>query len=119
MEKKRGEGIEAQRTRRRLNQDSISDVYETEVYKTIKKKFSSGITQKELKLVAQIICSKTSLKLDREASRDKRVLIKWFIEHWDEIEPHIEHISIYDENDNIIDEDRENNERKAKEAKKN
>jgi hypothetical protein len=47
--------------------------------------FGPGVTHGELKSLAQLICVETGLKLDRDASRDNRVLIKWFQDNWQQI----------------------------------
>ncbi|EAY16333.1 hypothetical protein TVAG_359410 [Trichomonas vaginalis G3] len=86
---KRGDGTEAARVRKRLaNFDSERCIAWIE----IQKRFGSGITHSELKSIAQVICEhqrEPHLKLDRDASRDNRVLLKWFTENWSIIEPHL------------------------------
>jgi hypothetical protein len=78
----RGRGAEAQRVTARLNGfDSES----SEAWRRIKSAFGPGVTHGELKSLAQLICAETGLKLDRDASRDNRVLIKWFQENWQQI----------------------------------
>ncbi|KAH0795906.1 hypothetical protein GPJ56_000154 [Histomonas meleagridis] len=101
----RGQGVEGKRVRERLGPEQC---YESKEWNFLKKKFSSGVTQSELRSIAQIVCLKANLKLDREASRDKRVLIKWFGENWNVVEPYVQRIYLHDSEEKIIDEDREN-----------
>ena len=103
---KRGHGLEARRVNQRLKG---FDLDQSKEWGILKKKFSSGITHNELKSIAQIVCLKSNIKLDREASRDNRVLIKWFVENWHTIEPYIQHISLHDDNKEIIDDERVEN----------
>lgn len=99
---KRGQGAEAQKVSVRL---SGFNPNESEAWKTITHQFTIGATHNELKSVAQILCTLTGLRLDREASRDNRVLIKWFDENWDLLKVHVHHIHLRDENEKIIGDD--------------
>ena len=109
---KRGEGAEAKRVAERLNGFN----YETsETWRILKEKFSSGVTHSELKSVAFVLCQYAEgLALDRDATRDNRVLIKWFDEHWDIIKNLIDKVSLKDEKEVVI-----NQERELKESKGN
>ena len=101
---KRGHGTEAKRVADRLN----GFKYETsEIWKTLKNKFSSGITHNELKSVACVCCHFTKLTLDRDATRDNRVLIKWFDEHWDVLKDVIDKVTLRDEKETPINLERE------------
>ena len=75
----RGKGNEAKRVNARLNG---FDHANSNVYKCLRQKFGATVTHRELKSIAKIICLHTGLKLDRDATRDCRVLIKWFDENW-------------------------------------
>lgn len=99
--KKRGEGVEAKRVQDRLRGFQIED---SPAFRAIQKQFTGGVTHSELKSIALILCEQVCppLKLDRDASRDNRVLIRWFDEHWDKIRPVISKIHLRDENENII-----------------
>ena len=81
---KRGLGADAKRVTKRLEGFAPQ---KSEAWSKIVTLFSSGITRNELRSVAQIICIKTHLKLDRDATRDLRVLVKWFSDHWDVVSP--------------------------------
>lgn len=52
------------------------------------------IKQNELLSIAQIISEKTSVKLDREATRRKSVLLKWFDDNWDQILPTLQFVRL-------------------------
>jgi hypothetical protein len=78
------------------------DLEDSRAWRHIVKQFTIGVTHAELKSVAQILCSITRLKLDRDATRDNRVLVKWFDENWEVIEPHISSLHLRDDNDSII-----------------
>ena len=111
----RGEGAEAKRVAERLN----GFQYETsETYQILKHKFSSGVTHNELKSVALVLCQHAGLTLDRDATRDNRVLIKWFDENWDKLKDYIDKIQLKDQNDQVINYEREiSNTKNANEQK--
>jgi hypothetical protein len=75
----RGHGPEARRVTARLNGFESDS---SEAWHRIKSTFGPDVTHGELKSLAQLICLETGLKLDRDAGRDNRVLIKWFQENW-------------------------------------
>lgn len=97
----RGKGNEAKRVNARLNG---FDHANSNVYKCLRQKFGATVTHSELKSIAKIICLHTGLKLDRDATRDCRVLIKWFDENWTTISPNLDNITLCDEKENVIDE---------------
>lgn len=74
----------------------------SEVWNFLIAQFSSGITQSELRSIAQIVCYKTNLKLDRDSFRDRRVLIKWFNDNWMAIKDIVSQIHLLDEQENVI-----------------
>ena len=96
---KRGLGADAKRVTKRLEGFSPQ---KSEAWSKIVTLFSSGITRSELRSVAQIICLKTNLKLDRDATRDLRVLVKWFSDNWEVIAPVIYTIQLRDANFEVI-----------------
>ena len=49
--------------------------------------YGPKVKQEELVSIADLICEKVNLKLDRDARRRKIVMIKWFEEHWQQIQP--------------------------------
>lgn len=95
----RGQGAEARRVNARLTGFRVK---QSNAYKSICKKFSPNITHSELKSVAMIICLQTGLKLDRDATRDNRVLIKWFDENWTVIKKNWDFITLLDDERNTI-----------------
>lgn len=102
---KRGEGAEAKRVAQRLNG---FDYQNSEIYKILKQKFSSGVTHSELRSIAQVCCHfSKKLVLDRDAQRDNRVLIKWFEENWNILKDLVDQIKLRDENEEIINLQRE------------
>lgn len=93
------------------------DPKNSQVYQILVSKFSSGVTHSELKSIAQICCKFCkNLTLDRDASRDNRVLIKWFEENWSIIQTIINDIHLRDDNEKIINLEREQ-EKKAPNVK--
>ena len=99
FKKQRGEGSDAVKVIKRIKG---FDPNESEACRRIHSKFGQSIVHKELKAIAEIICEKIGITLDRDAKRDDRVLHKWFQENWEVIEPLIERIQLYDKNDNLI-----------------
>lgn len=99
----RGQGAEAKRVNARLIGFIVK---KSNAYRSLCKKFSPNITHSELKSIAKIICLQTGLKLDRDATRDNRVLIKWFDENWVVIKKNLDYITLLDEDKNTIDNDR-------------
>ena len=100
----RGTGVDAKRVAERLKGFN----YEiSNTWQELRKRFSSGVTHSELKSVAQVLCCYTKLKLDRDAQRDNRVLIKWFDENWETLKDYINKISLKDENERSINLERE------------
>lgn len=95
----RGEGSDAKRIAERLMN---FDQKESEAYKSIMRRFSAGITHAELKRIAEIFTVNNKLRLDRDAKRDNRVLIKWFDENWGIIGPQFYRLHAYDEDNNPV-----------------
>jgi hypothetical protein len=90
----RGAGAEAKQIQNRL---AGFDLESSDVWKVIQTKFGAQIIHTELRSIAQLICGETGLKLDRAASRDNRVLVKSFSDHWKAISPIIDHFYLCDE----------------------
>lgn len=57
------------------------------VWKQLCCRFGPKLNQEELVSVADLLCEKLNIKLDRDARRRKSVIIKWFEEHWTQIHP--------------------------------
>lgn len=99
----RGQGAEAKRVNARLTGFKMK---QSTAYKYLCRKFSPNVTHTELKSIATILCLRTGLKLDRDATRDNRVLIKWFDENWPIVKKNLEFIKLLDDDQNIINESR-------------
>jgi hypothetical protein len=90
----RGTGLEAKQIQSRL---AGFDLESSHVWKVIQTKFGAQIIHNELRSIAQLICGETGLRLDRAASRDNRVLVKWFSDNWTTIAPVIDHLYLCDQ----------------------
>jgi hypothetical protein len=95
----RGEGPEARRVAERLEG---FDLENSEAWLGIVDQFTIGVRHFELKSVADLVCKLTGLRLDRDAQRDNRVLVKWFQENWAVIQPHLVTIHLRDEGEQMI-----------------
>jgi hypothetical protein len=95
----RGEGPEARRVAERLEG---FDLEKSEAWIGIVDQFTVGVRHFELKSVADVVCKLTGLRVDRDAQRDNRVLVKWFQENWPVIQPHLVHIHLRDEGEQLI-----------------
>lgn len=100
----RGKGVEATRVMNRLEGFNRE---KSKAWIEIKTRFGPGITHNELKSIAVLVGEKTGEKLDRDATRDSRVLVKWFDERWDKIESIVQKIYLHDNNEEIINAERE------------
>ena len=96
----KGRGKDAQRIYIKLHD---FDIYKSEAWNFICKQFSCGITHHELLSIAQLISQQTGLRLNRDESRDNRLLIKWYSDNWTKISPLISMIHIRDDQEQIID----------------
>jgi hypothetical protein len=66
------------------------------VWKEIAARFGTNIKQPELLSIANVLASHANLKLDRDAKRRKSVLIKWFDEHWPQVQPYLDYVVLED-----------------------
>ena len=96
---KRGQGSDAHRINERIKN---FDPRHSPACRKINKKFGLGIIHEELKVVAEFLCQKLNLVLDRDAKRDNRALRKWYDENWDQIAPEIDRIELLDKEFNVI-----------------
>lgn len=95
MKKPQGQGLEAKRVESRL---AGWDINESPARKGIAEQFPQGVTHYELKEIAKFICREVAgLKLDRDATRDNRVLVKWFDENWECLKDIISRTKLCDE----------------------
>jgi hypothetical protein len=49
--------------------------------------YGPELSQQELVSIADLICPRLNIKLDRDARRRKIVMLKWFEENWSTIQP--------------------------------
>ena len=97
----RGEGNDAKRVMQRITD---FDYEHSAAFIEIKRRFYSGLTHPELLRIGEILAGFTGLKMDRDAKRDNRVLVKWFDENWEVIRGEMANIMLYDKNENLISE---------------
>lgn len=72
-------------------------------WKEITRHFSTGIRHNELVSIANILVKTYDLPaLTRYCHRSFAVLIKWFQDNWDRIDPVIHNIKLLDENNRVI-----------------
>lgn len=77
--------------------------YNCDAWKQITQQFSSGVRHNELVSVANILIANYELPaLTRYCHRSFAVLIKWFQDNWDRIDPVIRNIRLLDENQRVI-----------------
>jgi hypothetical protein len=50
-------------------------------------RFGPRLSQEELISIGTLVAATLQIKLDRDARRRKVVMVKWFEEHWAEIQP--------------------------------
>ena len=77
-------------------------VKESRAWKAICSHYGSSLNQVELLSLAEVLGHILSIKVDREAKRRKEVLIKWFDENIDKIEPMLDRVIPEDQNGNEI-----------------
>lgn len=92
---KRGEGSEGKDVAKLL---LGFDPSKSDACHALDRQFGKAITHLELLSIAQIICKKISITLNRQALRDDRVLHLWFHENWNFISPIIGKFEIFDAN---------------------
>lgn len=84
------------------------DYKSSPTWKKIQHLFSTGIRHTELLSVAEVLVHLTGApNVSRSCHRSFPVLIKWFDDNWEILEPFIYRISLLDENKNKIDFSRE------------
>ncbi|EAX97547.1 hypothetical protein TVAG_006780 [Trichomonas vaginalis G3] len=66
------------------------------VWHEITQRFGANIKQPELLSIANVLAQNASIKLDRDAKRRKSVLIKWFEENWNAIQPYLAYVVLED-----------------------
>lgn len=66
------------------------------VWHEITQRFGANIKQPELLSIANVLAQNAGIKLDRDAKRRKSVLIKWFEENWNAIQPFLAYVVLED-----------------------
>jgi hypothetical protein len=67
---------------------------DNEVWKEITSRFGANLKHPELLSIANVLATNAMIKLDRDAKRRKAVLIKWFHEHWAEVSPFLDYVTL-------------------------
>ena len=80
-----------QRVQERLGQ---FDPYHSEQWTELTERFGSTIKQDELVSIANILSNELGITVDRDARRQKTVLIKWFSENWNAIHPLLDYVEM-------------------------
>jgi hypothetical protein len=79
-----------------------------EELRALSARFSSGVTFKELRSVAQIISECGGIgRPSRDALRSFRLLLAWFRQNWAAVVPWLALVQLRDNNDCVIDGTRE------------
>jgi hypothetical protein len=56
--------------------------------------YGPKLSHDELVSIGGLVANALQIRLDRDARRRKSVMIKWFEEHWIEIQPILWHIAL-------------------------
>ena len=64
------------------------------VWKHLCQHYGPKLRQEELVSIADVLCDKLNIKLDRDARRRKVVIVKWFEEHWHQVQHILAYISL-------------------------
>jgi hypothetical protein len=84
------------------------DFQSCEAWKHLKCQFGDGIRHKELSSIASVLSSEFEIQgPSRDAQRSFPVLIKWFSDNWNEVEPFLALFTLWDENFEPINRSRE------------
>jgi hypothetical protein len=90
----RGTGGDADRVRRRLEG---FDWETSEAWRILREQFGDTLKSNEIRSIAAVLCRKINgLKLDRDATRDGRVLVKWFQENLPVLQPALKYVALCD-----------------------
>jgi len=61
------------------------------------RRYGDRITHDELVSVAEVLNPYIGIKLDRDAKRRKNVMLKWFEDNWNTIEPWLSYVVLEDD----------------------
>jgi hypothetical protein len=85
--------LELERIQRRVG---VADWQESGIWVYLCWMFGPKVNQEELISIGKLVAETLRIKLDRDARRRKAVMIKWFEEHWIEIQPLLWYIKLED-----------------------
>jgi hypothetical protein len=89
------------------------DFRASHAWNAITNTFGSGIRHRELVSVAIVIAAHFGVaRVSRDAQRSYPVLVKWFDDNWEAVGPVLHRVSLRDNEDRVIDRDREDRDRK-------
>lgn len=91
-------GKEKKRTIRRLGTFQVEKSY---AYQRIKEKYGE-LTHATLIKLGKVFANLASLKVDRDATRNAKIMVKWFDENWEQISNHWDNVDLCDENLQVI-----------------
>jgi hypothetical protein len=87
-------------------------VTESPEYRVLQAQFSSTVTLKELRSIAEIICTLAGIREpSRDAKRNYSLILKWYVEKWADVSPWIALTHLVDARGIIVDGHREKVER--------
>jgi hypothetical protein len=96
----RGTGNDVERVRRRL---AGFDWERSDAWRIIREHFGPTIKSNEIRSIATLLYRKVSgLRLDRDAIRDGRVLLKWYQENLETISGVLQNIDLRDDSERVI-----------------
>ncbi|KAK8835756.1 hypothetical protein M9Y10_040576 [Tritrichomonas musculus] len=94
--KKRGTSDECKKIKSILEDfDPINSI----AYIKLTDKYGTNLTQTECLKIAEVISLKLDIALDRDSRRRFPMLIKWFNDHWEQIEPNLKFIILTEKED--------------------
>ena len=85
------EGVNDEKKRIAMRMNGF-DAKDNRVWAEIARRFGPTVKQGELTNIAQVIANHAGIKLDRDAKRRKCVLLKWFDENWEKIQPFLDYV---------------------------
>jgi hypothetical protein len=96
----RGTGADAERVRQRL---AGFDWETSDAWMVLQEHFGPTIKSNEIRSIANLICRKIpGLRLDRDAIRDGRVLVKWYQENLVKVKEVLQYIDLRDGSERVI-----------------
>jgi hypothetical protein len=73
------------------------DWEKSEAWRILREQFGDTLKSNEIRSIAALLCRKIDgLKLDRDATRDGRVLVKWFQENLSVLQPVLKNVGLCD-----------------------